>query len=83
MSNMAASAAQRDFGAILDLVINQGDRISIATDYGTAMLVSESEWNGMLETLYLKSIPGMEESILEGKATDLSDCLDDIGRHIN
>jgi hypothetical protein len=40
---------------------------------------------GMLEsdTDYLKSIPGMTESILKGKATPISECLDSVGWDIN
>lgn len=35
------------------------------------------------DTEYLDAIPGMKESILEGKATPLSECLDSIGWDIN
>ena len=83
MSHMTATAAQRNFTAILDTVIRQGDMISIATDDGAAMLVNQEEWYGMIETLYLQSIPGMKESIMEGKATPLDDCLDSVGWDIN
>jgi len=83
MSHMTATAAQRNFTTILDTVIRQGDTISIATDDGAAMLVSQDEWYGMQETLYLQSIPGMKESILEGKATPLDDCLDSVGWDIS
>jgi hypothetical protein len=34
-------------------------------------------------TDYLNSIPGMTESILEGKATPISECLDSVGWDIN
>ena len=35
---------------------------------GNAVLVSEEDWKAIQETLYLISIPGMRESILEGMA---------------
>ena len=35
---------------------------------GNALLVSEDDWRAIQETLYLSSIPGMRESILEGMA---------------
>ena len=79
MSHLTASVAQRNFDSILDSVIQQGDTVSIATDYGAAMLVSQDEWYGMIETLYLQSIPGMKESIMEGKATPVNECLDSVG----
>jgi PHD/YefM family antitoxin component YafN of YafNO toxin-antitoxin module len=80
---MTANTAHRDFNTILDHVIKQGDAVSIATDEGTAVLVSLDEWNGMLETLYLQSMPGMKESIMKGKATPLTECLDSVEWDIN
>ena len=35
---------------------------------GNALLVSEDDWRAIQETLYLTSIPGMRESIMEGMA---------------
>ena len=83
MNHMTANKAQKDFVLILDYVIKQGDTISIATEDGAAVLVNQDEWNGLIETLYLQSIPGMKESILEGKATPVSECLDSVGWDIN
>jgi PHD/YefM family antitoxin component YafN of YafNO toxin-antitoxin module len=43
------------------------------------VLVSEEDWRAVQETLYLVSIPGMRESILEGMTTpadELEDKLD-------
>jgi PHD/YefM family antitoxin component YafN of YafNO toxin-antitoxin module len=80
---MTANTALRDFDKILSYVIKQGDTVSIATDEGSAVLVSQDEWNGILETLYLQTIPGMKESIMKGKATPLDECLDSVGWDIN
>ena len=83
MSHMTANVAQRNFNAILDSVIKHGDTVSIATDDGAVIVVNQDEWNGMIETLYLQSIPGMKESIMKGKATPLGECLDSVGWNIN
>ena len=83
MSHMTASVAQRNFDTILDSVIRQGDVVSIATNDGAAMLVNQDEWYGLMETLYLQSIPGIKESIIEGKATPISECLDSVGWDIS
>ena len=83
MSHMTANMAQKNFNAILDSVIKNGDIISITTDDGAAILVNRDEWNGMIETLYLQSLPGMKESIMEGKATPLNECLDSVGWDIS
>ena len=83
MRHITANTASKDLNAILYNVITQGDMVSIATDSGAAILVSQDEWNSIMETLYLQNIPGMSESIKEGKATPLSECLDSVGWDIN
>ena len=40
-----------------------------------AVLISESDWNAIQETIYLNSIPGMVESIKEGMDTAIEDCV--------
>jgi len=80
---MTANVAQNNFNALLDSVIKHGETVSIATDDGAAMLINQDKWYGMIETLYLQSVPGMKESIMEGKATPLSECIDSVGWDIS
>ena len=44
---------------------------------GNAVLVSEEDWNSIQETLYLHSIPGMVESIIEGGNTPIENCINE------
>ena len=53
--------------------VQNSDAVTITSKDGNAVLVSEDEWNGIKETLYLLSIPGMLESILESSAEDISE----------
>ena len=39
-----------------------------------SVLISEVEWRGIQETIYLLSIPKMRESIVEGLSTPIHDC---------
>ena len=39
-----------------------------------AVLISEDDWLAIQETLYINSIPGMTESILESRDEDISEC---------
>ncbi|WP_271252130.1 type II toxin-antitoxin system Phd/YefM family antitoxin [Pseudanabaena sp. Chao 1811] len=41
---------------------------------GNSVLISEDEWRGIQETIYLLSIPKMRESIVEGLSTSVHDC---------
>ena len=47
----------------------------IVSKKGNAVLVSESDWNAIQETVYLNSIPGMVESIRTGLETSIEDCV--------
>lgn len=39
------------------------------------MIISEEDYNGLIETLHLSSIPGMKEQIVEGINIPISECL--------
>ena len=83
MNHITINTAQKNLEEIISDVIILGNSVSIATDDGAAILVNQDEWNGLLETLYLQSVPGMKESIMEGKSTPISECLDSVGWDIN
>jgi len=52
--------------------------IRIVGKRSSAVLVSEEDWEAIQETMYLLSIPGMRESILEGLNTPVSECLTEL-----
>ena len=39
-----------------------------------AVLISESDWRSLQETLHLSSIPGMKASLRKGRAEPLAKC---------
>lgn len=48
--------------------------VTITNNRGkNGVLISEDEWNAIQETLYLNSIPGMAESILEAGQEPVSE----------
>ena len=83
MQHVTANTAKNNLDGLLDTVIELGESVSIATDKGAAILVSQEEWDGLQETLYLQSIPGMVESIKEAREAPASERLEDIGWDIN
>ena len=50
------------------IIVNENE------DGKNAVLISEEEWNSIQETMYLYSIPGMVESIIEARNEPLSEC---------
>ena len=60
---------------ILSEVNSSSQPITITNNRGkNAVLISEEDWNAIQETLYLNSIPGMAESIIEAGKEPLEEC---------
>jgi len=66
--------AQKQLQQSIDAVSQSHPPIVIAGQTSNAVLLSESDWASVQETLYLLSVPGMRESIREGMATPIEDC---------
>ena len=47
--------------------------VNITTKDGNAVMISEEEYLGLIETLHLTSVPGMKETLVEGLNTPLSE----------
>ncbi len=47
----------------------------MSTKDGNAVIISEEDYNGLMETLYISSIPNMKEKIIEGLNTPISECV--------
>ena len=69
MTTMSATEARKQLYKLLDDVSQSHEPVQITGKRGNAVLISEDDWLAVQETLYLVSIPGMRESILEGMAT--------------
>ena len=79
MSIMNITEARANFYKLIDEVTHSNKPVTITGKRGNAVLISESDWNAICETLHLASIPNMVDSIKEGMKTDLSDCTEDLG----
>ncbi|MBQ7155641.1 MAG: type II toxin-antitoxin system Phd/YefM family antitoxin [Synergistaceae bacterium] len=73
MTATTLARAQANLAQLIDNVNYTSSPVIIATDNGkNAVLVSEEDWNSIQETMYLYSIPGMVESIIEAGKEPLS-----------
>lgn len=78
MTTMSATEARRQLYQLLDEVARSHEPVQITGKRGNAVLVSEDDWRAVQETLYLVSIPGMRESILEGMETPAAELDDEL-----
>lgn len=79
MSSINVTRARENLFQLLTDVNESSTPITITNSRGkNAVLLSEDDWNAIQETLYLMSIPGLTESIIEGGRESLEDCLDEV-----
>jgi antitoxin YefM len=79
MGAITASEARRRLFSLIDEVRESHQPVEIHGKRGSAVLLSEQDWRAIQETLYITSIPGMRESILEGMAAPIDELSEDAG----
>lgn len=70
--------ARKDLYKLIEQVIETHEPVRITGKKGTAVIISEEDWKNIEETLYLTSIPGMRESIIEGMKASIDECAEEI-----
>ena len=65
------SVLRKDLFNSIDKVIEFNETITVNTKKGNAVIISEEEFNSMLETIYLVSQPGLLEKIKKGEKEDI------------
>lgn len=71
----SASQARANLFKLLEQVNKESEPCIITSRKGDGVLISKDDWESIQETLYLQSIPGMRETIVEGMATPIEDCV--------
>lgn len=74
MNIVTASEARANLYRLIDESAASHHPVIIKGKRNTAVLISAEDWASIQETLFLTSIPGMRESILEGLNTPVDDC---------
>lgn len=78
MTTITAAKARSALYQLLDDVAVSHEPVLITSKRGNAVLIAEEDWRAINETLYLLSIPGMRESIIEDLNTPLAECDDEV-----
>jgi prevent-host-death family protein len=79
MRTISITSARADLYNLIDKASETSEPIYITGKRNNAVLVSDKDWRAIEETMYLLSIPGMRESIIEGNNTPIEECFDDPG----
>ena len=78
MTVLKVSEARSNLYQLIDETAQSHEPVLITGKRHNAVLLSEEDWRSMQETLYLVSIPGMRESIIEGLQTPVAECSEEL-----
>lgn len=74
MDSISTPEARENLNNLINQVAETHAPILIKGKDSEAILISKEDWEAIQETLYLISIAGMKESIIEGMKTSIEDC---------
>lgn len=74
MTTITATEARSNLYRLIDETAESHQPVVISGKRNNAVLVAEEDWSAIQETLYLLSMPGMRESIVEGMAGSTDEC---------
>ena len=77
MYNTNVTNARANLYNLINMAIDNNEIININTKNGNAVLISEEDYNSLIETLYLSSDPEYKRSLINGKNTPLEECIDE------
>ena len=77
MTNINITNFRKDIYELLEQTIKFNEPINISTKNGNAVVLSEEDYNNLMETLYISSIPRLKEDIIEGLNESTEEYVDE------
>ena len=77
MPILNATTARKNFFKLLEDAVTTHEPIYITGKNGNVVVLSEEDFRSIQETLYLSSIPGMREKIINGLKVPPEELVDD------
>jgi len=74
MDSLSVTNARKNLYKLIEETAARHQPVKIMGKSVNAVLISEADWEGINETPYLLSIPGMWISITKGRQEPLEDC---------
>lgn len=78
MRTVSLDRAAEDLAALISQVTDFSEPVQILGTEGDAVLISAADWRSIQETLYLSSIPGMVDSIVEARKAGPDEFVEDL-----
>ena len=65
MTNTDITSFRKDIYKLLEQTIKYNEPINISTKNGNAVVLSEEDYNSLMETLYIMSVPNLKNEIVK------------------
>lgn len=75
MTNINITNLRKNLFEYINQAVEFNDVINVNTKSGNAVIISEDDYNGLMETLYLSSNPAVKQEIVDGIKTPVEDCI--------
>jgi PHD/YefM family antitoxin component YafN of YafNO toxin-antitoxin module len=75
MSSKEITTLRKELYKVAKLVTENGVQVTVNTKEGNFVMLSEDEYRGILETLFLSSDPSIKQSIIDGLKTPLEETI--------
>lgn len=77
MKNINITNFRKDVYQLLEQTIKYNEPITVSTKNGNVVVISEEDYNNLMETLYINSIPKLKEDIIEGMKEQIEECVEE------
>lgn len=75
MTTTSITNFRKNIYKMMENTVRYNEPVSITTKDGNAVMISQEEYNSLVETLYLNSQPGMRDKLLDGLNTPLEETV--------
>ena len=72
----SVTALRKNLYKTIESVTQYDEAVTVTSKSGNVVILSESEYNSMVETLYLMSAPGVYDELMRAKKADPSEYED-------
>ncbi len=76
MSSTNVTNARKNLYRLIEMINESHEPVHVIGKNGSVVMIAEDDWKAIEETLYLTSIPGIRDSIIQGMQEPIEECSD-------
>ena len=77
MTNVNITNFRKNIYDMIEKTIEYNEPLNIVTKKGNAIVLSEEDYNSLIETLYISSVPNMKEEIIKRANDESNEFVDE------